>query len=429
MNSKYLALVLLGFTLTACSPETPDHDIHHGSAPHIFPEASAPEIEAYLLSEPELAISRETVAAADELKDVIEVGQRVYQWLDVVNAKRAADQKLSFSTKENVKAYPIERPKVYNAEIIRAEYKEAVSKTPASMLAVLNSKSALPETLPVSDQDFLDAGLLLSSAYDGAARWIMMANYLPSLKRDQINDVRGFVYFSRVKDVEKLLENFKNQTSETQKKIRESLVQMCMNNQSVISSGRGWCVDSVANAEKNDNLFNNYKRNLNRAQIKYKSYFDLDRGLMRDDIVWTAKDPVTLHYPFLQPAELTITDYLRFNIEDEFKMTGFQLRLDFTPQDRGGLSRLEYQTGVTPHAYKGKIVMDKNEPITEWSSQWTIRHEFGHLLGFTDCYVEFYDEGLSAIVNYQIDTSDIMCSRRGVFQKHHYDRLKAAYFH
>ncbi|RYZ76512.1 MAG: hypothetical protein EOP05_04815 [Proteobacteria bacterium] len=179
---------------------------------------------------------------------------------------------------------------------------------------------------------------------------------------------------------------------------------------------------------KNDNLFNNYKRNLSKAQVNYNEFYQLDRGLMRDDITWSPRDPQTLHYPFLKPSKSDLVSYLSDNIEDEFKMPGFQLRLDFTSQDNGEVSRLVYQTGVTPHAERGRIVMDENEPITEWSSQWTIRHEFGHLLGFPDCYVEFYDDSLKAIVNYQLDVTDLMCSRKGVFQKHHYDRLKAAYY-
>ena len=426
MISKYFVLAIVAIGLTACS-ENHEPKTQQEQTPHVFPDASAQEIMAYMAAEPEIATSAETIKAADDLKDVIDMGQRVYAWLDVVNAKRAADQKLSFSNKENVKAYPIEAPKIYNAELIRAEHKDAVAKTPKAMLAVLQAKTALPETLPVSDKEFLEAGLLVSSAYDGAARWIMMQNYLPSLRQDQVNDVRGYVYFMKVKDVENLLENFKSQSEQTKADIREALTQMCLNNQAY-GSYRKWCADSVATAEKNDNLFNNYKRNLMRAQYKYENYFNLDRWLMRDDIEWTSKDSKTLHYPFLQPAEANITAYLRDNIEDEFKMAGFQLKLDFTTMDSEGLSRLEYQTGVTPHAFKGRIVMDKNEPITEWSSQWTIRHEFGHLLGFTDCYVEFYDDSKDAIVNYQLDVTDIMCSRRGVFQKHHYDRLKAAYY-
>jgi hypothetical protein len=72
--------------------------------------------------------------------------------------------------------------------------------------------------------------------------------------------------------------------------------------------------------------------------------------------------------------------------------------------------------------------MDENEPLTEYLAQWTIRHEFGHLLGFKDCYVEYYDTGLKAMVNYPLDPTNLMCSRLGHLQPQHLEVLKAAYF-
>ena len=72
--------------------------------------------------------------------------------------------------------------------------------------------------------------------------------------------------------------------------------------------------------------------------------------------------------------------------------------------------------------------MDANAPLTEYDVKWTIRHEYGHVLGFPDCYLEFWDKELKAIVSYQLDTSDLMCSRRGHLKQRHFDALRDAYF-
>ena len=74
-----------------------------------------------------------------------------------------------------------------------------------------------------------------------------------------------------------------------------------------------------------------------------------------------------------------------------------------------------------------QIVMDSNQPIEEYESQWTIRHEFGHVLGLPDCYHEFYDTNLEAYVNYQLDVTDLMCSRAGNMKERIYTELKKAY--
>ena len=57
----------------------------------------------------------------------------------------------------------------------------------------------------------------------------------------------------------------------------------------------------------------------------------------------------------------------------------------------------------------------------------TLSHEFGHVLGFPDCYVEFYDRDIGAIVSYQLDITNLMCSRRGHLQQRHYDELEITY--
>jgi hypothetical protein len=92
--------------------------------------------------------------------------------------------------------------------------------------------------------------------------------------------------------------------------------------------------------------------------------------------------------------------------------------------------RITFQPGVLPHAMfgNGTIVMDKNQPLTEQSVQLALPHEFGHLLGFPDCYVEFYDKNIQAMIQYSIDPTNIMCSLKGSVKQLHYDELRRAYY-
>ena len=71
--------------------------------------------------------------------------------------------------------------------------------------------------------------------------------------------------------------------------------------------------------------------------------------------------------------------------------------------------------------------MDENVPADNEVSSSVFQHEFGHVLGFPDCYVEFYDEGEQKMINYQIDTGNIMCSRIGKVTGLHRDAIRAAY--
>lgn len=91
---------------------------------------------------------------------------------------------------------------------------------------------------------------------------------------------------------------------------------------------------------------------------------------------------------------------------------------------------VEWVRDATPHV-KGlgsnHIVMNSNSSLDDWDTQWTIRHEFGHVLGLPDCYVEFYEEEKNLITNYQIDVEDLMCSRRGVMNQRIVDELRSNY--
>ena len=95
------------------------------------------------------------------------------------------------------------------------------------------------------------------------------------------------------------------------------------------------------------------------------------------------------------------------------------------------MTHVVFQAGATPHVNGiagSEITMDGNRNMAEYSSRWTIRHEYGHVLGFPDCYVEFFDVGAGVMVNYQLDITNLMCSRKGKLQERHYLELRNAYF-
>jgi hypothetical protein len=133
---------------------------------------------------------------------------------------------------------------------------------------------------------------------------------------------------------------------------------------------------------------------------------------------------------FADPKDSKIASFLKDNIEDEFSFADWSLKMEFVDLARG-VSRLEFKSGVTPHVNKlgGNIItMDKASSIDEYDIKWTIRHEYGHILGLPDCYFEFYDSKNQMGVSYQIDTSDLMCSRAGDFNERLYLELKKAYY-
>ena len=246
-----------------------------------------------------------------------------------------------------------------------------------------------------------------------------MKPYLDELKEERKNDVRGYYSLSREPAVEATLDNWSSLPLDAQVKYRDQLLGVCGN-----SEERPVCKSEFDSTQSKKNFWLKYKA---ASQTVYEDFFKIQ--WFRTDILWTSANPDEASMPFVDPNNAAIASYLKENVEDEWKWQDWQLRLNFQAGDPASMSHLEFKPGVTAHVETpNKIVMDENQPTTEYNSQWTIRHEYGHILGFPDCYIEFYDEDRGRMVNYQLDTTNLMCSRRGVLQQKHFDEMKRVYY-
>lgn len=402
----------------------------HKEGPHIEPGASAAEIQQVMNESPTLKNSEATRMATQEVALALTVGARAYEWLKNLNERVAEGQKFSFSNRATVKATPIEQPEVYNAVLIVEKVNAFLaSLPPGEMRDVLVGNKPIPSALPaeMNIAQFLEAGHTATRIYDLATRWVMMSNFMDRLIIEQASDVRGYFFFKKMTDVEGTLNDYIHLPADQQAAIREALTQLCLNDSDFLDVSRDDCVMNVAKAVAKKKLLALYREHRQAGERKYKNFFKLSSDMIRTDVSWDKKTNV-MRVPFFLPPSTALASYVRDNVQDEWRTANWNLKIDFTSVPLAGLSRLEFQEGALAHAELNKIVMDQNELISEWQSRSTIRHEFGHLLGFKDCYVEFYDESQHAIVNYQLDTTDIMCSSStGHFKKSHFERLQDAY--
>lgn len=379
----------------------------------------------------ELMQTRVAMAGAPAVQDpVLHAGQRVYDWIKVVNQARAAAglAPLTYSDPAGMTSPSMEHPKTYDADTGRQQFAEVEKDMPSAYRDFVIGQDPLPAQLPIAEDLFLKLGFRVICAYDSAARWVLMQRWLADLKVEKVYDVRGYVFLNALKDRDVKLNSLSRLPLDEQTLLRGWLVDICLNTQLPSQMDVAACAGDLAAAERKAKVVDYYQRYQPRAKMTYDLFFTLDPSWIRPDITWTTKDPQTVHYPFLEIKEPDIAAYFKTNVEDEWKGVGWHLSIDFTTKTRYNLSHLEYQPNTTAHAEGNKIVMDENEPRTEYISQWTIRHEFGHLLGFKDCYVEFYDNDLKKIVNYALDPTNLMCALTGHLQQQHADVLKARYF-
>lgn len=84
----------------------------------------------------------------------------------------------------------------------------------------------------------------------------------------------------------------------------------------------------------------------------------------------------------------------------EFKLGSSGVRLELVDS---GLSRVALNDLSTIYLNKNLVGVQKIK---------TIAHEFGHTLGFRDCYIEYYDTKSSEVIYYELerDKGNLMCS-------------------
>ena len=419
MKSGFFAALLISLATASCSPK-----------PFAKPALNVGlknelEIKNLFESNAELKDSAE----AKRLKAVTDSGKRAYDWLQELNKTRPKNQALSYSSQATTSAPTPENPKIYNGDLVLAAYSELLKTMPDVYREVLEGIGAFPSVLPVSETEFLEWGLKVVNTYDTAARWILMQDTLGYYETKAISDMRGYYFLSRLPNRNEKFATFSSLPQQEQSQLREWIIGICINSQGFARFDPQKCVAEIALNEKQNTLVKFYDSHQARSKEIWNLYFELDSYFVREDVVWNSRDANTLHYPFLKPTNPEILAYLRDNVEGEWQQGPWKLKIDFTTADSAwSLSRLEFQKDAYAHAERNRIVMDESEPRTEYLSQWTIRHEFGHLLGFKDCYAEFYDSRAKVMVNYALDPSNIMCSRLGKVQPQHIALLRAQYY-
>lgn len=382
--------------------------------PHMDLEMTSEEYAKILSSQPK------SMKADPEVEAAIKLGMRLSAWIAKVNTGRTPTTAIRLTSKETRRGIPIDKPNVYNPAIIKKTQEEVLANMPKSMRDVILGNGDVPGTIDLDDKTFIEHARLLDRNYQSAARYKSLDAYRAGYVSRAASDVRGYYWLTTNKITATELRDTSLISVDQVKPIRDALMGLCKNN-----SSWGHCDVEVDTAWKNNSLADLYNRYYPGSKKLWDSFFNIPNYAARSDFKWSGN---TLQVVFQTPELPKFIPYLQDNIEDEYRWNGWGLKMTFGKYSSG--PHLEFQTGVVPHVNGlggDTIIMDSNQPIEEYESQWTIRHEFGHVLGLPDCYHEFYDTQLQAYVNYQLDITDLMCSRAGNMKERIYLELKRAY--
>lgn len=405
---KFLALTyaLLSLSVSAHTVMGP---------PHMDPQMTSEEYRKILATLPQNKNDDPTISRA------IAIGERLSKWINTINANRSADQAIRLTSPETRTGNPIHTPLVYSPIIIQKRLDDTLAGLPVGMKDTLTSNSPLPLNPPVDDKTFIIQARLVDKIYQLGARFKSLDVWRSSYAAQASKDVRGYYYLTQNKITADTLKEVSTLPEAQVPAIKDALAGICLNSNESLKT----CQSKVNKAFESNTLPAHFQKYFKTAQNVWNKFFEIPSGARRRDVSWSGN---TFTVPFNTPSIARFIPYLQNNIEDEFRFGTWGLKLNFGSFSSG--PRLKFEAGVVPHVDSvggNQITMDSNQPIEEYESQWVIRHEFGHVIGLPDCYHEFFDVKLDAYVNYQLDMTDLMCSRAGNMNERIYLELKNAY--
>jgi hypothetical protein len=395
-----------------------------GHRPHLDPQATSAEYRTYLAKEKKSGNKLKLNVDLDpDIERSIKLGERLAEWVNRINEGRTPETAIRLTSPETRISYPIDRPNKYNPKILAAEALELEATMPKEMVAVIWGNAEIPaDTQGVDDKTFAVEGRKLDRNYQGAARYKSLNPWREEYKWAAAADVRGYYYLTKNNIQAADLKDVSSIETAKLELIKEALYRTCRNYE---GSKETQCQEVVDQSTAENALAELYEFTFPAAKANWDSFFKIPVDARRKDILWV-NDIMTV--PFNTPTIAKFIPYLQDNIEDEFRFASWAMKINFGTFDDG--PRLEFKAGEVPHVngLGGNIItMDSNQPIEEYESRWTIRHEFGHVIGLPDCYHEFFDTKLDAYVNYQLDVTDLMCSRAGNMNERIFNELKEAY--
>ena len=368
-------------------------------------------------------LSPEDSAELIGLQTILVNGKRAITWFEKVNATRSPDNQLDMSSKGASKGMPLNEPMKTNSQMLIDRYNKILNDISPLVISVVTGTDELPNNAPIADAEFIKAIRTIDVLYQHTIRWSGSKDSLSWYINRSLWDIRGFVFLKETPDLESKLTNWENNTPEEKEKYKSWLFGLCHNGDYEDSD----CRDELSKAISRKRLFSFYKQFLKYGEAQYNSFFKIPA--IRPEVYWNA-EKTNLISPFLTPTRLDVKKWLADNVQEEWKAVDFNLSLEFKNSSPAAIPHIEFQSGVTAHVNEiagDTITMDGDYSIASYDQRWTIRHEYGHVLGFVDCYLEFYDVNEKAMIYYEIDIDNLMCSRHGNLLPLHITELKSAY--
>lgn len=354
--------------------------------------------------------------------EIIETGNYLINWINEINKNRSTDQKIKLTSKQSG-GIPYSSPMVTSKTLLIERYQTLISQNNFVSETLRSKILPFPNLNQIDDSDFIKFAIPFEKLTNHTIRFSTQLKNLSHYIGLKMYDVRGYLFFKEEpKRADQL--NLFNQLNKTeQENFRFYLINLCMSSE--LSEKE--CIQIFEKNKKYNTLYSMYQKHLKDGESFYNLFFRVTNP--RSDVYF--QDEATLISNFIK-TNPKIDLWLQTAVESAWKSDTFKLKLHFFNDNssKTDFPHITFQKNVWAHVNEvgGNIItMDPSLDLFEERMISTIAHEYGHILGFVDCYLEFFDTNLQAMIYYELDSKNIMCSQSGSFLPIHQQLLKTKY--
>ncbi len=359
-------------------------------------------------------------APASSIAEILQAGETNLRWL--------SREKLVIRDEEFPRSFPIEHPSIYSESTLVQDFDDFRKEMPEFYFKVVSKNAAIPDSFPISKKEFLKLAVRMNYLYVDTKRWLDNVKDIEKYKSKKKSDIRGYYFLSREKDINAKLQNWKTLSGETQNRIFENLVGICINSYGVDAHGndpicRGYLTKQLEAGETPTAFYNMY---IDVARQNFDLYFELVRP--RRGLTWIDRGTQEKLILPIYDQSGKLTPKMKSKIESLWTWGPWHLEL--VPDTNAEVTLKSEAGTLVSRQQKNEILIDSDNAFSEFRQQKVLAHELGHVLGFPDCYAEFF-EGDTAqdghFVYYELDTTNLMCSSTGHVLQSHYEAIKRTY--
>jgi hypothetical protein len=282
---------------------------------------------------------------------------------------------------------------------------------PQALSEVLFSNAVLPSQIPpaVSTEDLGKWLRKLKGLKSWCYLWADVEMSPSWYLEKSTEDIRPYLFFKGLSHPKEILSQLTLDHVTTESPLVKALLGLCRHGNYSIESCLGLLKEHVKH-HTTDKYFDQFWY---LAEYWNKAHFEIAPG-RKNPLIQVDPLKRVIEFKVFYIKDPKVRHFIKAQVEDEFKGQNWSSSVTFTRNLKQAVVQVKFTKDKNPSHGDSTIHLAADEDLDSEIAKWTIRHEFGHVLGFKDCYLRFLDPlNPKQLLYYEMDLSHLMCTMYG----------------